>query len=425
MTDAVWPPVLRSVAIVFRHGARGFTGSSQAALLRYGAGSAHACNDWAAAELEHITSVGEQQMRALGAWFGARYAPLVRNTRRPANGVSLKWRSSLTQRVVESGAAFLAGAAASGLTDAESVGAPQSYACDAMADAIFRNWHVDPTFMSATAAVKASDEFIVAARSAAPQLASLYAALSGELVQPGEDSAPPAAAGCALPPGFTTTAAAAAASDRKAEPPLGSRLYHVTYIKELHDCEVFWPGEPPKALLRSRLSPADEAFMRRAAAWVWEQRFFSHAATRNMGPRIGGALLSEILADASAGVPVSVYSAHDYTLLALLAALKAPFYDAPGFGSFLLVETYETPRLPGDAAASSSSSPHRNKSVTVRLCSEPFPLEKAKGGERAALSTEGMVTVAADVALDSLLYLVSKWPAVEVAGGNEAAASAH
>ena len=432
---------LRSVAIVFRHGSRGFTQSSRTALLKHGSASPqHACLEWSDAELEHITEVGSAQMRALGGWFATRFARTVKTRK---IGAPLKWRSSLTPRVVESGRIFLEGAAGAGVgVFGDLPGEPSAYGSDADADAVFRNWHVDPTFLAATATVKSSEEVRTTAQSVAGPLHRLYAALSGVPAVAADTAVLPAVATCALPPHLSPppAAAAAAAASADSSSQLAVQLFQTTYVKELFDCEVFWPetsaalrdnvaleaksytaqtDAPPvpgvKANLLSRITPGDEAFMLSAAAWVWEQRFFRHSAVRNLGRRIGGALLQELLADCATGdVPFSAYSAHDYTLLALLAALKVPKHPSlcVGFGSFMLFETYEAmvPRAPPPRSSGPASSfTHRNATVTIRMCAEPFPMARAKAGYPSDLDVTGLETVAEDVSLDSLLHLVRSW----------------
>jgi len=115
------------------------------------------------------------------------------------------------------------------------------------------------------------------------------------------------------------------------------KLSLMTYVKELVDCEKFFPES--RCHMTSKLSTEEIKKIDKLSHWVWEQRFFAP----HFGPRIGGKLLKEIVHDLSFGQHfVSVYTAHDYSLLALLSALGKDHY--PGnilsFGAFILWELY-------------------------------------------------------------------------------------
>jgi hypothetical protein len=191
-----------------------------------------------------------------------------------------------------------------------------------------------------------------------------------------------------------------------------------------------------KNTLVARLSPSDEAFLVHAARWLWDQRYFSYPGARAMAGKVGGALLGEIVGDlaamaeattraglaarkawaaeeegataGAAGSPpllpaASVYSAHDHTLFALLAALRAP--KAPervlGYGAYLLFE------LVAEVDPDDPTSHTPIYSVTVRVNDDPFP--RAREG-RPLDFEPGRARVLFDgAALDGLQALVERY----------------
>jgi hypothetical protein len=339
--------------------------------------------------------------------------------------------------VVESGRAFLQGFSGGRLPhDVD----PQAYDSDAAADLVFRRWYLDKDFIAATAEVRRSAEVERAAAAVSGKLDSLYSALTGE---------PPAQAGADTDDGSAAVVAAegaekantlAAATAAPTDASLARKLFLTTYIKELLDCELNHPptalamangllrqaepGAPAaaeslaactvqdvKATLWSRLRPEDEAFMLASARWVWDQRFFSHRAVRGFGKTIGGALLREVVHDLAAaadarggGPPLAVFSGHDYTILALLAALRLPSHPSGciGFGSFMIFELWRD----DSGAAGSGGGGSGRLSVTVRLCTNPFP--HASSGKPTELVAV-LEPVVEDVALSGLLSMVEKY----------------
>jgi hypothetical protein len=151
-----------------------------------------------------------------------------------------------------------------------------------------------------------------------------------------------------------------------------------------------------------------------SAHWVWNQRFFSHTAVRGFGKTIGGALLREVTHDLAAaaaaspgGPPLAVYSGHDYTILALLAALRLPSHPSGciGFGAFMTFELWRDDSAAGGGDRGGGND-HSGLSVTVRLCANPFP--HAASGKPTEL-VAALEPVVEDVSLSSLLAMVDKY----------------
>lgn len=464
------------VAICFRHGSRGLVSSSASTLRKYDNNDQHALNErlWDSSEMEHLTEVGRAQMSNLGRYFGAKLLP------RTASGAledfkarPVKWRSSLVPRVIESGKCAMGGlretTGASGIPSE-----PQPYSSNAEAEFTLRNWHVHEGYVAATAQLRTCDSMKSAALKVRQELDDLYGALTGKL--------PPGAPVPAITPrtaesvatelaGAAVTLNGIAADDNaiaealdndEDDDALARRLFQSTYICELWACESNWPatavalsngliapgdraygggetfGATPagplaagsvKATLLRRLSPENEAFMRKAARWVWEQRFLASPLTKPFGPTIGGALVREMLEDLAAAttalgaardgrggdrsVPrLALYSAHDYSLLSMLAALKVSAHPdkCVGFGSFIVLEAW---RDAGAAGATGAAASGRGRfpgvSVTARMCTEPFPY--AREGRPAELCAADTAVLFEGVSLESLLEMAQRWPA--------------
>jgi hypothetical protein len=482
-----------AVAVVFRHGARGLVRSSADGLRSHApAGAepgAHACASWSADDMEHITTVGTEQMRQLGRWLGLKYLPRTAGSpdrlAREFLAVPPKWRSSIVPRVVESGHAVLEGLRETLPPGSPLPTAPAPYACDDEADFVYRNWHRDADYMAATRALRTSEGMVSAALKARRELEGLYGALCG-VVQAEAAAVAAAASAASSSPSLSAAAADAVAAEMEGatvtldglaaadgdaiadaldrdpdEQALARQLYQATYVKELWDCEAHWPATATalrngliapgdcsasssadtvnactpggvKAALLRRLGRDGEAFMRRAARWVWEQRFLASPITaKPFAGAMGGAVVAEILGDlaaaaaaaaaSSGGAPppprVALYSAHDYTLLSILGALKVAKHPGGGsgsssdgcigFGSFMVVEAWR-PAAAGHASRTGVRGAHPGVWVTVRFLPDPFP--RARDGYPTDLVTSDLAPVVDGASLDGLLALADRWP---------------
>ena len=435
------------VVFIHRHGARGVVGSTLRKLLSVGAhAGGNAASGWAVDELEEMTPVGLEQMRELGRWLALRYLPGLgcgsasRFVQAPP-----KWRSSTTKRVVDSGSALMT-ALAEALPSVAVPSAPAPYRSDAEVDFVFRNWHTDGGYLSAIRELRESAGMAAAAVKVRSELDALYGALLGAAPSLEEgalhDSTGDAALGRRL---FQCTYLLELLSCEMYWPATAAALRNglVARPSDVEEAALMPPAAgrgagatvgvagpptscigggghdatssstPPgrlKANLLRRLSPQREQWLRSTARWVWEQRFLASTLTRPFGGVLGGAIVAEALVDLGAaaavdrvvpGVPtLSVYSAHDYTLLSILAALRVAHHPAAciEFGAFIAFELWRPIGEKGTTGAS----------VTIRMCADPF--SSAREGLPTALSTAGMHTVCEGVAFSALTNMAQKWP---------------
>lgn len=288
------------VHVVMRHGAR----SASEGALRPFASSALAAA-WSDVELERVSALGLAQCRAVG-----RHLVSAGGTLSAAARGGVRWHSSKVERVVESGRAFVEGAAEGGGVSREQASAllregPAALsrgglACDQ--DVFYRSYLADKEYVAAARRLRGGELF----RAKAQQEQAVLSALR---------PAPSAAPGSA------------------------QQLDATTYVEELLECERFWQVTPPKRALRD----ANDAHLLHAAGrlarWCWDQRFFQLPEAR----RLGAPLLELIEADlfgAERHAPQLVlHSAHDYTIMALLAALGVEAYppETLGFASYLVL----------------------------------------------------------------------------------------
>eukprot|EP00514_Thraustochytrium_sp_LLF1b_P006422 CAMPEP_0184540162 /NCGR_PEP_ID=MMETSP0198_2-20121128/18506_1 /TAXON_ID=1112570 /ORGANISM="Thraustochytrium sp., Strain LLF1b" /LENGTH=281 /DNA_ID=CAMNT_0026933713 /DNA_START=42 /DNA_END=884 /DNA_ORIENTATION=- len=109
-----------------------------------------------------------------------------------------------------------------------------------------------------------------------------------------------------------------------------------TYLKELEECEHFFTN-PERSALREAFLPEARKEIAELARWSWDQRFFRHTASADLGKPLLKVIESR--ADASPD-DVFVYSAHDYTIMSLLKALH-PDSSLPcvmSFSTYLIIQ---------------------------------------------------------------------------------------
>ena len=387
------------IAVVFRHGARGLGRSSRKFLRSHEQRTdSHACAAWADHELEHITSVGIEQMRQLGLYVGSEYVPRILTPAavEAVRSTSPVWRSSIVERVRESGRAFLSGLS-DGLPGIPVPSAPKEYSCDDETDFLFRNWCRDSRWLDAIDQLRASDEIRSAAVAQREELISLYTALTGaaaEATAAGSDEDVAAALrgiasskderadegrSCSLEGGSATDAdrtisgAVLIGGPSDDDDDLALKLFHTTYMKELLDCERHWPataaalgstsgiskpsprlndgsaaaddGSGVKCALHSRLSPVDEAFLCRSANWVWERRFLSSPITQQYRGLVGGPLVREVLQHLLASASASAASSFAASSAAPAPSLLSLF-SLHDYTLFSMLGALRMPHLP-------------------------------------------------------------------------------
>ena len=328
------------VTLVCRHGARGPT--KKALYLALGetpeqrnqrqqpTSDPHpatpAAKKWKPTELDALTAVGSAQLVALGQYFAtfiSQQPTILANTHRS----TIKVRRSERPRVIASADSFMQGYA----TAAAGAAPPRTqlpllqylpYATLQQNVAVFRAWtgseynaHVDQVKHSHVYQHKGQES---------------QAMLDATVVQcsPWSQS-------------FNRSA----------------QLNLTTYLHECLTCEAY----SPDASKRSAGSLTDffrthqqaEKDLKNLALWSFDQRFINRATVGDrFGVAIGGALLNEMeqdfLVNGGKG-GASVYVGHDYTILALMAALGVVEHpkEIMGFGGFGLME-YRRRRKTGE-----------------------------------------------------------------------------
>jgi hypothetical protein len=286
------------VHVVMRHGAR----SASEGALRPFAGSALALA-WSDAELERVTALGLAQCRTVGRHLVAAGGALAAAAR---GGV--RWHSSKVERVVESGRAFLEGAAEGGGVGLEQASAllrqgPAALsrgglACDQ--DVFYRAYLADKEYVAAARRLRDGELF----RDRAQREQAVLSALR---------PAPSAAPGSA------------------------QQLDATTYVEELLECERFWQGTHKRALRDANDAHLLHA-VGRLARWCWDQRFFQLPEARRLGVPLLEAIKADLFGAERHAPQLVLHSAHDYTIMALLAALGVEAYppETLGFASYLV-----------------------------------------------------------------------------------------
>jgi hypothetical protein len=405
-----------AAALIFRHGARCMTeiGIDRLSIFPSNTGGANITHEWPPSQRDSITEIGVQQVGTLGRWF-AQYVVFQQLAT-----ATFKWRSSLATRVLESGRSLFA--AMKLVLPASSLPVePSAYPCDADAQEVFCRWNVDPEYRAYVLAMETSEQIQRAAFMVRKRLEDVYGCLLGRDIS----------------------------SDREDDDlDLARKLFRITYVKELLDCEVAWPAtslaiknsprptpaagvhaqddsdlesalprvsrHAPSMLreayeygcgadivvipdvknsLLQRMTPELELFVGSAAWWVWDQRFFAPNAMTKWGNVLAASLLREILMDfRTQSHHVSVYAAHDYTILSILAALR--IRKGPpvclGFCAFMLFECSEE---------------DGQLLLCIKACFAPFP--HARAGRPTEFTVSDMVTIVDDIPLVSLEHIIT------------------
>lgn len=352
--------------ILMRHGARALNESAWSKLRKWrpeSGGEEHAMDEWKHEELEHVTGVGVEQVEQLGKWYATQ---LISNAPRVVASVAggsgrVRWTSSPTPRVVDSGHSFIKGmrsvlgdavplptepeayppaphmvaeaaAAAAAATAAEGDAGAATPAVAAAAatssghfsgklgtleDAVFRAF-LRPDHMKLVTATATSAEYAAAAAAGeAPQrLQAVYTAICGApVVGSGPGQHPPA-----LALAWTYYAQDVLDCEMNDEATaLGIRngLIHLRGVNPrlpsadsssatsaacgggggVAAVPVPMPIPGVKARMLQRLTPADATWLAAASGWVWQQRYFSFPGAAAAGRISGAGMLRDIVAD--------------------------------------------------------------------------------------------------------------------------------
>jgi len=292
---------LKKVVVIHRHGSRG---PSQGALDPFSTPANLSAKDspvteWKPEEVELLTPVGFEQMEKLGEWFQQVYFGQLHPDFLKNELSSFKWRSSKVERASSSGKYFWKGFGDKYGPQPEN---PVPYQ-DEDPDTYFRAWNADPAYREKVKEIKKSDDFNQKGEEEIKFLDDLHTRFATDLEKKN-------------------------AADKLSE---------MTYFKEIIECERYFDG---KTAMVGKITQDEEQKVEELARWVWGRRFF----IPGFGEIIGGKLLTEIIEELGNDTSqFAVYSAHDYSILSLCAALGSDDYPEHvlGFGAFLLFEVHE------------------------------------------------------------------------------------
>lgn len=140
--------------------------------------------------------------------------------------------------------------------------------------------------------------------------------------------------------------------------PDGAVLFGATYIKEMHECELYRPSSEECRFAPNEKWDQHDSVWRSffpapmlnkaadLARWCWSRRFFDDGMPQQTARYLFDEVFVDTFAALEAGeeiAPAVIMTAHDYTILALLAAagLRAYPKEVVSFCSYLVVEFYE------------------------------------------------------------------------------------
>jgi hypothetical protein len=288
--------LIKSIVII-RHGSRGPTKSC----INHFINCSSIISEWKEEELENLSEIGKKQMEILGNWFATEYLKKYNNffTKNDSKEI-FEWKSSKVERVKYSGYLFWKGfSEALGIPLVKSE--PTKY--DEDADHYFRVYNYHKGYLEEVKKLKESSIFLEKSYQENNFLNKVHQKI-----------------------GINTKNLSSS-----------NKLLNMSYFKEILDSEMYFEN---KKFLNNILTEEEIIHIHELAQWVWEKRFFMPG----FGEILGGKLLREIMKDCdNDNIKFCIYSAHDYTILSLLAALGNDKYigGCLGFGSFLLFEIYK------------------------------------------------------------------------------------
>ncbi|KAJ1447263.1 hypothetical protein M885DRAFT_576270 [Pelagophyceae sp. CCMP2097] len=316
--------MLKGVTIVARHGARYPNKSEMRPFSGVDAVDAQWRDGATGAPLyasdDNLTALGREQMVRLGDFLGRKYGAFA----------AIEWHSSTAGRCVESGAAF-----GRGFTAATQSAWPARPDDSYDRDAVFRPWdapagayrdHLDSLKDGSLGAMRARAE------AARPRLAALWLKIG---------------------------VAGLSAVDA---------LYFCCYLHCVIECERY--SEAPRDFLTSRLDAADTFKVDGHARWLWERRFHQCGHERF----IGSALWDRASSPPADEAPkLRLFSGHDYSILAMLAAAGACYCEETlAFGAYVVIEHYDAkPPVMYVVAAPFADGTHATVDDSRRFAVEP------------------------------------------------------
>lgn len=308
-------PKLISVSILHRHGSRG-PGESELGPWK----SNPECpvhSQWAENELENLTTFGHKQCESLGVWFNdyATSKSLGKDDSR------VFFRSSKSGRGKESGQDFIRGF--NSARDKHVNTTPNPYENGENVDNYFRPWKILPLF-SETLKHRMSHDPVWTEKAEENKelLVEVFKRVGAENLLSKLEKA----------------------------------LWATTYLHSVKECEIFWPRNEGKSrlVLTNMLNETEWEGISGLACWVWEERFVRSGFTVSMGGKLTHEILTRAL---DPQIDISIYSAHDYTVLAALSLLDViPKIEGPAnFACYVLFELWD------DTPPAHPSGPARKK----------------------------------------------------------------
>jgi len=302
-----------SVSILHRHGARGPGDSELKQLAEGNLGK----TQWEASDIENITEMGHQNLKTLGVWYCKYAKKCFKNCEWSED--HFIWRVSKSERAKESAVDFVESFNQEFGSRVIDLPCP----LPGNADSYFRPWKICSEEVNlAKVKVQASAEY-------------------AEKVLENE--------------AFLLEISQIANLKEKVKP--HKILWSMTHLLNLLECEMFWVPEIettfndlPKLKYRSHLKDVTRALedadrlstIKALACWVWERRFLQ----TDYSIELGGKLALEIFQQLLSGVQkVSIYSAHDYTLLGFMAGmdLTQTVHTNANFGAYFILELWDGP----------------------------------------------------------------------------------
>ena len=246
-------------------------------------------------------------MKEFGTFFANKYIPELKETADDLTTERAFWRCSKAGRARDSGIALIAGF--NEAAEIEMFKSPVNYDIDA--DNFFRPWKIYKPVVDGIKSKADSDPIWIAkAEENYEMLKRVYSALGIQ--------------------------------EKIISKPVKC-LWSTTYISCLIAVEAYWPKENDKRCaiteIVSTLNPEDVSQIKSLSLWVWQQRFIDCDEYPLFGGRLTSEMLERCLDDS---YRVNVYSAHDYTVLSALSALRIyPEYEEMlNFACTLVIEVW-------------------------------------------------------------------------------------
>lgn len=290
-----------SALILHRHGARG-PGASE---LGPWEKSNEIVSQWNECDIENITSVGKKQMIALGKMFALRYAIEMKKQKEKD---FVFFRCSKSSRAAESGLDFIKSL---NHTVAEQLVSETPTSYSVSADYYFRSWKVNLNISKKMKSKKDSKETKIKAEENKEFIRYMCEKLNVK---------------------------------NELENNLAHAFWSTTHINNIAECEHFFPVEDGvRNALTLKLSTLSTDFfedVRRNALWVLNERFFNVDYSVELGSWL---FLDMIQACFNPQYGLSVFSAHDYTIMSVLSSTKllSGLVQPVQFGAYIILELWD------------------------------------------------------------------------------------